>query len=121
MTPLWFVSHRGALYLGTGHGSWVGRNVALHPELTMLFGGERGRAPGPTVRLRGQAWCENGRLPWPVLARIVIKYYLPPRAVLVELRHRRQWRLRGLYHRQSLGGPGYIRVVPTSIQVLRLR
>ena len=120
MTPLWFATYRGALYLGTGHGSWVGRNVALHPEMTMLFGGERGHPPGPTVRLRGRAVCESGMLPWPVLARLMIKYYLPPRSVLVELRHRAQWRLRGHYHDQSQGGPGYIRVVPTSVEVLSL-
>jgi Pyridoxamine 5'-phosphate oxidase len=136
MTPLWFAMYRGEVYLGTGRQSWVGRNVTLHPAVTMVFGGERGSgergsgecgneggneggtAPGRVVRLRGLASCESGLLPGRVLVLLAIKYYLTPRALLLELRHRAQWRLRRLYHRQSAGGAGYIRVVPTSVEFL---
>ena len=51
--------------------------------------------------------------PWAVLLRIATKYYLPPRALLVELRH-----LRKLYYGQVQDGFGYIRVVPTACEFL---
>jgi len=72
----------------------------------------RGR-PDQVLRLRGTATCHRGLLPWAVLLRIATKYYLPPRALLVELRH-----LRKLYYGQVQDGFGYIRVVPTACEFL---
>ena len=117
MTPLWFVVDRGVIYLPTGTQSWAGRNAAQHPDVTLMFGGERWMASGRMLRLRGRASCVPRPLPRRALIRIVAKYYLRPRSLLVELRHASRWRVRGRYHDGS-GGPGYLTVTPTSAQFL---
>ncbi len=118
MTPLWFVLHGGALYFMTGTQSWAGRNVARHPDVTLLFGSERGVASERFLRLHARGTRESGLPPWQVLARVVAKYYLAPRALLSELKHVTLWRRRLRYYRQTVGGAGYLRVVPTSAEFL---
>jgi hypothetical protein len=119
VTPLWFVLDAGVLYVTTGVQTWAGRNIAGHPEVTLLFGGERGMAPERCLRLRGNATCERGFPPWRVLVRVAAKYYLAPRALLTELRHIPLWRSRMRYYGGVPGGAGYLRVVPTSAEFLR--
>ena len=119
MTPLWFVCDRDALYITTGPATWAGKNVMQHPEVALLFTGERAHPSDHCLRLRGTATCHSGWPPWRVLLRVAAKYYLSPRAVSVELRHARQWRLRQRYYGQAAGGLGYIRVVPTAGEFLR--
>jgi predicted pyridoxine 5'-phosphate oxidase superfamily flavin-nucleotide-binding protein len=116
VTPLWFVLDGDALYVTTGTQSWAGRNIEEHPTITLLFGGERGTAAEPFLRLRGRAACENGFLPWRVLARVAAKYYVAPRALFVELRHLAQWGLCMRYYGGVPGGAGYLKVVPTSAE-----
>ena len=116
MTPLWFVVHAGVLYITTGPGSRAGRNIVVHPEITVLFqdvDDER-----RVLRMRGLASCRQGLPPWPALLQLARKYYLPPRAVLVELRHARLWPLRQLYYGQAKGGVGHIRVEPIAADFL---
>lgn len=120
MTPLWFVRDGGVLYLTSGTQSWSGRNVAGHPAVTLLFGGERGTASHRVVRLRGRATCETGSMPWRVLVRLTLKYYLAPRALAAELTHVALWPRRRRYRGQGTGGAGYLRVVPTSAELLPL-
>ena len=116
MTPLWFVEHQGMLYITTGPGTRAGRNVSVHPEVALLF---QDVADEPRVLcVRGLASCRQGLPPWAALWRIMRKYYLPPRALLVELRHARLWPLRRLYYGQAKGGFGYIRVAPTAAVLL---
>jgi hypothetical protein len=116
MTPLWFVEHHGLLYITTGPGTRAGRNIAVHPQITLLF---QDVADEPRVlRVRGLASCRPGLPPWPALWRIIRKYYLPPRALLVELRHARLWPLRRLYYGQTKGGFGHICVDPTAAAFL---
>ena len=93
VTPLWFVLDGGALYVTTGTQTWAGRNIAGHPAVTLLFGGERGMAAEPLLRLRGRATCENGFPPWRVLARVAAKYYVAPGALVTEIRNVARWRL----------------------------
>lgn len=120
VTPLWFVAHRGTLYITTGPETWAGRNVQQHPEVTLLFSGER-ITPGERVlRLRGTATCHYGLPSWSVLLRIAAKYYVSPRALPVELRHRRKWRLRNLYYAGVKGGFGHLRVVPNAAEFFSL-
>jgi Pyridoxamine 5'-phosphate oxidase len=118
MTPLWFVPDRGALVLATGAESWTSRNVSRHPEMALLFRGEGSGRTDRVLRLRGAATVQRGLPSWRVLLRIAAKYYLSPRAVSVELRSIRKWRLRMRYYRQTKGGPGHLRVVPTTAEFL---
>ncbi len=118
VTPLWFVAHRGTLYITTGPETRAGRNVQQHPEVTLLFTSERITAGERVLRLRGTATCRYELPSWAVLLRIAAKYYVSPRALRVELRHRRQWRLRNLYYGRVKGGFGHLRVVPYAVEFL---
>ena len=118
VTPLWFVVDRGRLYITTGPASWVGRNVTAHPEVVLLFGGERGSRSDRVLRLRGTATCHRGLPGWRVLARIAAKYYLSAGALPVELHNARRWHLRARYYGQVKGGLGYVCVVPTAGELL---
>ena len=115
VTPLWFVVDRGLLYITTGPGSWAGRNVMEHPEVTLLLGG---REVDRVLRLRGNATCHSGLPAWRVLLRVAAKYYVAPGALSVELRNARRWGLRWAYYGQVKGGFGYIRIVPTAAELL---
>lgn len=118
VTPLWFVYDGQALYITTGPETWAGRNVTQHPNVALLFSGERVAQPSHVLRLRGIATCRRGLPTWPVLLRAAAKYYVSPRALPVELRNARKWSLRRLYYGQLKGGFGYLRVIPTTAEFL---
>jgi len=118
LTPLWFVHHGGALYITTGPETWAGRNVAEHPEVTLLFRSDRQPRSDRVLRVRGRAVCHRGLPWWRVLLRAAGKYYVSPRALPVELRNIRRWSLRRLYYGQLKGGFGYIRVLPMTAEFL---
>jgi hypothetical protein len=118
MTPLWFVAEGGSLFITTGAESWTSRNVVRNPEMALLFSGERAGRSDRVLRLQGTATFRHGLPPWRVLLRIVAKYYASPRALRVELRNRRKWRIRRRYYQQAKGGPGHLRVVPTTAEFL---
>lgn len=118
MTPLWFVAGGGTLFIATGAESWTSRNVSRHPEITLLFSGEKSGRTDRVLRLRGTASVQRGLPPWRVLLRIAAKYYASPRALRVELRNTGKWHLRKRYYAQLKGGPGHIRVVPTIAEFL---
>ena len=118
MTPLWFVADGGTLFITTGTESLTSRNAARHPEMTMLFSGERVGRSDRVLRLRCTATVRRGLPPWRVLLRIAAKYYASPRALRVELRNRSKWRIRKRYYEQVKGGPGHLRIVPTTAEFL---
>ena len=89
-----------------------------HPEVVLMFSGERAGRSDRVLRLRGAAACHRGLPPWRVLVRIAAKYYVSPGALRVELRNARRWRLRRLYYGQVKGGFGYVRIVPTAAELL---
>ena len=116
VTPLWFVVDGGALYLTTGPDTWAARNVAQQPEVTLLLDDEGAGRSDRVLRLRGIATRHRGLPSWRVLARVAAKYYVSPRALPVELRNVRRWRLRRLLYAQ--GAFGYLRVLPTAGELL---
>jgi hypothetical protein len=118
MTPLWFVADAGTLFITTGAESMTSRNVARHPEMALLFSGERLGRTDRVLRLRATATFRPSLPPWRVLLRIAAKYYASPRALRVEFRNRRKWRLRMRYYKQVKGGPGHLRVVPSTAEFL---
>ncbi|HEY7519950.1 MAG TPA: pyridoxamine 5'-phosphate oxidase family protein [Methylomirabilota bacterium] len=118
MTPLWFVADGGTLFITTGAESWTSRNIARHPQLALLFTGEKAARPDRVLRLRGTATFRRGLPPWRVLFRIAAKYYASPRALRVELRNRSKWRLRTRYYKHVKGGAGHLRIVPATAEFL---
>ena len=115
VAPIWFVASGGAIYMTTNPGSRAGRNIGVHPDVTLLFPGKPGE---PAVRVRGRATCHHGLPSWRVLARIAGKYYVAPGALLLELRNARRWGLRARYYREGKGGFGYVRVVPETVELV---
>lgn len=118
MTPLWFVVDGGALYVATAAETWTAKNVAQHPEVALLFRDEASERFDRVLRLRGTATCHRGFPSWRVLLRVAAKYYAPPRALGVELRNARKWRLRTLYYAHAKGGPAHLRIVPSEATFL---
>ena len=119
VTPIWFVVDAGTLYMTTGQQTRAARNITRNPRVTLLFGGE-GARQDVVLRLQGDASCHAGLPSWRVLARIAVKYYVAPSALAVELRHAGQWGLRARYYSQVPGSAGYLRVVPTAAEMLRV-
>ncbi|HVN87476.1 MAG TPA: pyridoxamine 5'-phosphate oxidase family protein [Candidatus Binatia bacterium] len=118
VTPLWFVVHRGVIYITTGAATRAGKNITHHPEVALLFGAEPAGQQKQVLRIKGTAACHPGLPPWGVLLRIAAKYYLAPRAAYAELRNANKWRLRQHYYGQNTGGVGHIGVIPISCEFL---
>jgi hypothetical protein len=118
LTPLWFVVDRGMIYATTGPESRAGKNVARHPEVGLLFAGERTDETRRLLRARGNATRHHGLPPWRVLVRIAVKYYVSPRALRVELRNARRFGLRRRYYGQGAGGLGYLRIAVSGFDLV---
>lgn len=110
-TPIWFTPHGDALWLTTGLGSRLARNIERHPEVVLLLWGEARRSRGEVLRVRAHATCHPGLPPWPVLARIALRFYLAPSALPSELRNMGRWGLRRSYYASVKGGPAHLRFV----------
>jgi len=118
VTPLWFTPHAGVLWVTTGLGTRLAKNVGHQPEVTLLLWGERRGRPGEALRLRTRATCHAGLPPWPVLLRIAARYYLAPGALASEIGNVTRWTLRARYYAQVSGGPGHVRLVPLDAEVV---
>jgi hypothetical protein len=116
VTPLWFVVHRGSVFIATGAETRAGKNVAEHPAVTLLFRGGASARTDQVLRMRGAATCHRGFPSWPVLLRVAAKYYVG--GLGVELRNAGRWRLRQRYYAQAKGGPAHIVVVPETCEFL---
>jgi hypothetical protein len=117
LTPIYYLWLGGEIFVASGPRSWTGRNIRVNPQVTLVFGGERG---GGTARLRvtGPAQCLDGWMPRHALVLLALRYYLAPRALRDQLRHLRQMPLRSDYYAASKGQMGYIRVRPVHVEVL---
>jgi hypothetical protein len=118
VTPLWFTPHAGVLWVTTGLGSRLARNLVSQPTVTLLLWGEALRRPGEVLRVRAAATRHAGLPPWAVLFRIAMRYYLAPGALASEFRNAARWRLRARYYAQIEGGPGHVRLTPISAEVV---
>lgn len=118
VTPLWFTPHDGVLWITTGLGTRLARNLAGHSEVILLLWGDRSRDGGELLRLRARATVHSGLPPGPVLLRIAMRYYLAPQALASELRNVTRWSLRARYYAQISGGAGHVRVVPIAAEIV---
>lgn len=108
LTPLWFVTHAGRLYMTTGQATLAARNAKAWPEILVLLDGEAAGPRQRILRLRGRAAVHDTLPSWRVMARFAWKYYL--RSLGSELRHARQWGLRQRYYAQ--GEPAVLDFLP---------
>jgi uncharacterized pyridoxamine 5'-phosphate oxidase family protein len=75
---LWFVCQQGRIYIFTGETNPTSRGISVHPDVALLFDGERGGPrSGRLLRVRGRAVFrrESG-----IVARVMLglarKYFL---------------------------------------------
>jgi pyridoxamine 5'-phosphate oxidase-like protein len=117
-TPIWFTPYGDALWLTTGLGSRLARNIERHPEVMVLLWGEARRSRGEVLRLRAHATCHPGLPPWAVLARIALRFYVAPAALSSELRNASRWGLRTRYYAEVKGGAGHLRFTILDAELL---
>ncbi len=122
---LWFVCQRGRIHTFTAEVTPTGRSISVHPDVILLFDGERGPRSPRVLRVRGRAAYrrESG-----VVARALLgiarKYFLTPPGLRNLLAHARKvplavrfyaepgWKIRGR-------GAGIVtEVVPESLEFL---
>lgn len=74
---LWFVCQRERIYMFTGDGTPTGRGISIHPDVTILFDGERGPPSGQLLRMRGRAvYRRESGIVLRVMLAIIRKYFL---------------------------------------------
>ncbi|WP_143447820.1 pyridoxamine 5'-phosphate oxidase family protein [Kineosporia sp. R_H_3] len=119
-TPIWFVPDRGGvLRVTSGGSSWAGRNVTTHPDVTLLLGGERGRADRRRLLVEGTAVVRSGLPPLRTATALAARYYLAPHELATELRHLPRWRFRQAYYAQHGGEPGHLEVAVRRARFVR--
>ena len=76
---LWFVYQHGRIRIFTSELLPTGRSVAVHPDVTILFDGERGLRSKRLLRVRGRAVYRKERgIVVRALLGIAWKYFLSP-------------------------------------------
>ena len=74
---LWFVCQQGKIYMFTANTSPIGRGISVHPDVTLLFDGERGPQSGCLMRVRGRAvFRGESRIVGRVMLGLARKYFL---------------------------------------------
>ncbi|HEX6030721.1 MAG TPA: pyridoxamine 5'-phosphate oxidase family protein [Tepidiformaceae bacterium] len=121
LIPLWFVQHRGRLYMMPRAGSPVVRDIQANPEVVLIFHGEKRSKRDRVLRVRGHAsWVSDRRTVRPAIMRAVARYYLSPGGLWNTLTNIRGLPMRFRYYRERSGEAGAIEVITESAEFLRL-
>ncbi len=87
---LWFVCQQGRIYMFTTELAPTGRSISVHPDVTLLFDGERGPRSSRLLRVRGHAvYRRESRIVVRVLLGLARKYFLAPPGLRNLLAHAR--------------------------------
>ncbi|MBI2912886.1 MAG: pyridoxamine 5'-phosphate oxidase family protein [Chloroflexi bacterium] len=74
---LWFVCRQGRIYMWMQESTPPGRSISVHPDVVMLFDGEREPRSGRILRVRGRAaYPREMSIVWRVLMGLARKYFL---------------------------------------------
>ena len=118
--PLWFVVRRGRVCMSARSESTAVRDLRLHPEVVLMFHGERW-AGGRALRIKGRAAFRTDRgSALAVSALSALKYFVSPAAIRHALVNRRKLGLRRRYYAERAGEAGIIEVVPEEAEFLKL-
>lgn len=128
---LWFVCLGGRIYIVTANANPSLRGISAHPEVALLFDGERGPRPSRLLRVRGRAVFRGGsRIVGRVTQALVRKYFLAQPGLRNLLAHARKvplfvgfyaqgWRdTRGWRDETGKGLRVILEVVPESFEFL---
>lgn len=122
ITPLYFVSVNGHIWLGTVDWTIAVRNIRADPRVELLFEKERDRGDSRVLRISGQANVRSERaVQRSYVRRVALKYVLTPGGIRNMLTHIRQLPLRRNYHAQSAakGRSCVIDVTPEQTELLQ--
>ena len=85
---LWFVCQQGRMFLFTASNTPTGRSISVHPDVTLLFDGERGPRSDRLLRVHGRAVFRRER---GIVARVLLglarKYFVTPPGLRNMLAH----------------------------------
>jgi len=74
---LWFVCQRGRIYIFTGETNPTSRGISAHPDVALLFDGERGSRSSRLLRVRGRAvFRRESAITGRVMLALARKYFL---------------------------------------------
>jgi predicted pyridoxine 5'-phosphate oxidase superfamily flavin-nucleotide-binding protein len=121
ITPLYFVSRHGRIWLGTTAWTLAARHVAADPRVSILFAMERDPWDHRVVLISGRARVRADQQALRSYdLRVARKYVLTPGAVLDALVHLRQLPPRRRYRAQSAekGRPCVIEVTSEQAGIL---
>lgn len=121
VTPLYFVTVSGKVWLGTVDWTLAVRNINADPRVSVLFEVERDPADRLVLRIRGRASVRSDRVARRSYGlRVARKYLLTLGGMRHTLAHVRQLPLRRAYRAQSAakGRSCVIEVIPDQAEVL---
>lgn len=117
--PLYFVCLDGKLYLNNATTSPTVRNIAVRPNVVLLFEADRGRHHDRCLRVTGEAtFREDPALTRRVSLRAARKYYLSLPGLISTLRNIRK--LPAMRRYRAERASGMIEVVPRTAEFLPL-
>ena len=120
LVPLWFATHRGRIYMNTGDTSPVVRDIAVHPDVVLLFERASG-ASGAVLRVRGRATFRRDRRVRTMMGvRVWSRYYLSSAGIVSIARHAGKLPAMVQYYRERGRGAGVIEVIPEKFELLAL-
>lgn len=119
LTPLWFVCHRGRIYMGLRADSPAARNAAANPEVTLLFEEENAPHPKRLLRIRGRAALRSiPELRWRLYPRLGLKYFLSSTPLRHFLANLDKLRIRRRYYAERAGEGAFLEVEPTRAELV---
>ncbi len=118
ITPLWFVSDRGRIYINLRAKSPAARNIAANPAVVLLLDSE-GRPPARILRIRGQARVRRERhIKRRMILKSALKYHFSLGGLRNLFRHLRTLPLRVRYYAERGGEAAVIEVLPEDAEFL---
>jgi hypothetical protein len=121
INPLYFVSWKGHIWLGTSDWTLAARNVKADPRVSVLFKVEQNPGDHRVLRIRGQASVRTDKKAQRSYnLRVARKYILSFGGVRNHLTNLRLLKLQRRYHAQSaeIGQACIIDVIPEQVEFL---
>jgi hypothetical protein len=116
--PIWFIEHRGRIYMGTRRANPVVRDLLVNPRVVLIFHRERGKRRDRVLRIRGTASFATQGAPRWLYLRMGLRYYLAPGGLWSMVRHLRLLPVMMRYYRERGDEGGFIEVVPETAEVV---
>jgi hypothetical protein len=121
INPLYFVSTKGVIWLGTDDWTLAARNVSSDARVSVLFALEKDRLDQRILRVKGRARiCKDQKLLRSYNIRVAFKYILTPAGILNLVSHIHKIPFKLTYNAQGKekGVPCIIEVTSEQVEFL---